>query len=145
MKKAAKCLSPTEIEARLNEAGVQATAQRIAIARYVLCEAEHPTALDVKQWTDLNFPKLSLATVYNTLNVLVQTGLLRELRLPHSDKAIYDDNLSRHHHFYDEKTGELFDVDEKECQVHVNLDKGLKVRDVEVFIRGQKTETKMKV
>ena len=68
----AVCLTPAEIEDRLSRSGVQPTAQRIAIAQYVLCEAEHPTADDVKAWTDLNFPKLSLATVYNTLNVLVK-------------------------------------------------------------------------
>src|SRR5262249_26897232 len=69
------CLTPIEIENRLNEHGVQPTAQRIAICRYVLCEADHPTAEDVKKWADANFPKMSLATVYNTLGILVAAGL----------------------------------------------------------------------
>ena len=74
------CLSPGEIEERLKKAGVQPTAQRIAICRFVLCQADHPTADQVKAWADKNFPKMSLATVYNTLNLWVEAGLLQELR-----------------------------------------------------------------
>src|SRR5690349_15640134 len=109
-KEHAYCLSPSEIEKRLVEVGIQPTAQRIAICRYVLCEAHHPTADEVKSWADKNFPKISLATVYNTLGTLVEAKLLKEFRFPHSDKVIYDNNVAKHFHFYDEKTGEIFDV-----------------------------------
>jgi Fur family iron response transcriptional regulator len=132
------CLTTGEIEARLVERGVQATAQRIAIARYVLCEAEHPTAEDVKRWTDINFPKLSLATVYNTLKILVSAGLIKQFHLPHIDKIIYDNNVEHHHHFFDEKTGQLFDLTAEECEVNLKLPKDFKEREIEVFIRGHK-------
>lgn len=130
------CLSPSEIESRLQAAGVQPTAQRIAICRYVLCQAEHPTAEQVKDWADRNFPKLSLATVYNTLNLLVKAGLLKELRLPHTDKVIYDNNVSPHHHFLDEKTGELFDLDPADVSVAPKLKSGFQVKKVDVLITG---------
>ena len=131
------CLSPNEIESRLNDAGVQPTAQRIAICRYVLCQSEHPTAEDVKDWADKNFPKLSLATVYNTLGILVKAGLLKELRFPHSDKVIYDNNVSEHFHFLDEATGELHDVDPAQVIVSSKLEKMFQVREVEVLLRGR--------
>jgi Fur family transcriptional regulator, iron response regulator len=130
------CLSPGEIEARLKEAGVQPTAQRIAICRYVLCQADHPTADQVKDWADKNFPKMSLATVYNTLNLLVKAGLLHELRLPHSDKVIYDNNLSPHHHFLDEKSGDLFDLTHEEVEVSAKLKKEFQISHVQVLLRG---------
>lgn len=130
------CLSPGEIEARLKQAGVQPTAQRIAICRYVLCQADHPTADQVKSWADKNFPKMSLATVYNTLNLLVKAGLLHELRLPHSDKVIYDNNLSLHHHFLDEKSGELFDVAQEDVEVSAKLQKSFQVSGVQVLLKG---------
>src|SRR4051812_15024374 len=104
------CLSSQDIEAKLEAAGIQPTAQRIAICRYVLCEADHPSAEDVKDWADRNFPKVSLATVYNTLNTLVAAGLLREFRFPHSERVIYDPNLSSHFHFLDEDSGKLYDL-----------------------------------
>jgi Fur family transcriptional regulator, iron response regulator len=130
------CLAPSEIEAKLAAAGVNPTAQRIAICRYVLCEADHPTAEQVKEWADRNFPKLSLATVYNTLGTLVQAGLLKELRLPHSESVIYDDNVGTHYHFLDERTGELIDVPPEAVEVTPRLQKKFKVKDVEVLIRG---------
>ena len=134
------CLSPGEVESRLKAAGVQPTAQRIAICRYVLCQADHPTADDVKQWADRNFPKLSLATVYNTLGLLVKAGLLRELRLPHSDKVIYDNNLDEHHHFLDEESGALYDIHSSEVKVDSRLPKGFDLRNTEVLFRGKKQD-----
>lgn len=135
-KRGAHCLSPSEIESRLQAAGVQPTAQRIAICRFVLCQADHPTADEVKDWADKNFPKMSLATVYNTLGILVKAGLLKELRFPHSDKVIYDNNLSHHHHFLDEKSGELFDLEADELEVSAKLKRMFQVKEVQVLLKG---------
>ena len=133
----AHCLSPAEISARLVGAGLQATAQRIAICRYVLCEADHPTAEQVKLWADSNFPKLSLATVYNTLGLLVKAGLLKELRLPHSEKVIYDANVAAHYHFLDETSGRLFDLSPDEVDVAPRLKRMFQVSEVEVLLKGK--------
>lgn len=130
------CLSPSEVEARLLASGVQPTAQRIAICRFVLCEADHPTADEVKEWADKNFPKMSLATVYNTLNILVNAGLLKEFKFPHSDKVIYDNNLDPHFHFLDEKTGDLYDIPPDEVEVSAKLKRMFQVKNVEVLLRG---------
>lgn len=130
------CLSPNEIEAKLQAAGIQPTAQRIAVCRYVLCEADHPTADDVKTWADKNFPKISLATVYNTLGVLVRAGLLREFRFPHSDKVFYDQNVEHHYHFLDESTGTLTDLSPEEVEVSFKMGRQFHVKNVDVVIRG---------
>ena len=130
------CFSPQEIEAQLRSAGVNPTAQRIAVARYVLCEADHPTAEDVKAWADRNYSKMSLATVYNTLSTLVGAGLLKELRLPHSESVIYDDKVFEHHHFLDEKTGELIDIPQDQIEVLPKLKRNFQINRVEVLIRG---------
>jgi len=135
-KKKKTCLSLSEIESRLVIAGIQPTAQRIAICRYVLCEADHPTADDVKTWADQNFPKMSLATVYNTLGVLVGARLLKELKLPHSGSVIYDDNVSQHFHFLDEKTGELHDLPASAIEITPRLKRGFRVSSMEVLLKG---------
>lgn len=132
------CLTSAEIERRLEEANVRPTAQRIAVARFVLCEADHPTADAVKQWADANFPKMSLATVYNTLGTLVKAGLLKEMRLPHTGKTVYDDNVSDHYHFVDEKTGKLYDLEPGQVEVSSKLGGKFKVTGVEVVFRGEK-------
>jgi Fur family iron response transcriptional regulator len=131
-------LKPEEIEVMLRKAGLQPTAQRIAICRYVFCEADHPTAEDVKRWADKNLPKISLATVYNTLSALAKAGLLLELKLSHSDSVVYDVNTERHFHFLDEKTGQLFDVGADELGLELKLKGGLKARAIEVLIRGSR-------
>jgi len=71
---------------------------------YVLHTTEHPSA--DKVWADVqeNFPMISRATVYNTLNLFVEKGLLRELHLA-PDSVLFDPNTDRHHHFIDEGTG----------------------------------------
>lgn len=131
------CLTHDEIEARLRERGVQPTAQRIAICRFVLCEADHPTADQVKAWADANFPMMSLATVYNTLGTLVTAGLLKELRFPHTDKVVYDDNTLPHHHFYDEDTGKLMDLSPDEVLVEASLGREFSVSSISVLITGK--------
>lgn len=132
------CLSPQQIEAALKHAGINPTAQRIAICRYVLCDAEHPSAEDVKHWVDRNFPKMSLATVYNTLRILVEGGLLRELRLPHSESVLYDNNVSAHYHFLDEESGELTDVDPAAIRLDPSLEAAYRIDAVEVLLRGRR-------
>jgi Fur family transcriptional regulator, iron response regulator len=138
-KQAGACLSPQQIERKLTEAGVNPTAQRIAIARYVLCEADHPTAEEVKAWADKNFPKMSLATVYNTLGTLVKAGLLKELKLGHSESVIYDDRVTDHYHFLDEATGKLHDLMPGDIEVRPKLKKNFKVLGVEVLLKGKVT------
>lgn len=130
------CLSTQEIENILKKAGIQATAQRLAICRYVLCEASHCTVEEVKDWADKNFPKISLATVYNTLNILVEVGLLKSLKLSHSEKVIYDNNINTHYHFLDEKSGELFDIDSEKFEFKHSLADDFKVNGVDILIRG---------
>jgi Fe2+ or Zn2+ uptake regulation protein len=132
------CLTPQEIEARLKQAGVQATSQRISICQYVLCEGDHPTADDVFAWAEKTLPKISLATVYNTLKILVEARLLREYRFPHTDKVIYDNNLEDHHHFLDEKSGHLFDIELQNIDLKLNLPELYKMSSVDVLVKGHR-------
>lgn len=132
------CLTVGEIEERLRAADVRPTAQRVAVCRFVLCEADHPRAEDVKRWTDAHSLKMSLATVYNTLGALVKAGLLRELRLPHTDCVVYDDNMGPHHHFLDEKTGRIEDLPPESVEVRPRLGGKFKVRDVSVLVVGER-------
>ncbi|MNX65638.1 Peroxide-responsive repressor PerR [compost metagenome] len=132
------CLTSEQIEKLLREAGINPTAQRLAICRHVLCEADHPTAEDIKQWADHNFPKLSLATVYNTLRILVEAGLLKELKLPHSESLHYDPNVGEHFHFLDVASGEIVDLPVERVRIDADLGPGYQVQGMEVLIRGRR-------
>lgn len=136
------CLTTSEIEERLKAAGVQPTLQRISICQYVLCDADHPTAEEVHAWADKNLAKISLATVYNTLNTLVAAGLLREFKFSHQDKVVYDNNLNEHSHFLCEKTGKLFDIEKENVKLGLQLSGQFDVKGYDLLIKGEYTKPK---
>ena len=127
-----------EVEERLRVAGIQPTAQRIAICQYVLNQKDHASVDEVKEWVDHKIPKVSLATVYNTLNLLVKHGLIKAIKLPQSDRVHYDCNTNVHGHFYDEESSELIDLTSDQIKVICNLGDDFEVDDIQVLINGKR-------
>ncbi|HKO53413.1 MAG TPA: transcriptional repressor [Polyangiaceae bacterium] len=123
----------------LTEHGIQPSAQRMAVADYVLYTTEHPSADQVWAEVKRSFPMLSRATVYNTLNLFTEKGLLRELVLAEG-KVVFDPKLDPHHHFLDEETGEIVDVPWSALDVRrVHSLSGFDVREYQVVMRGKKS------
>ena len=118
--------------------GIQPSAQRVAVADYVLETEDHPSAEQVWARVKERFPMLSRATVYNTLNLFVEKGLLRELVLAEG-KVVFDPKLSPHHHFIDDDTQNIVDIPWDALQVkHVDALKGFDVREYQVVLRGRR-------
>lgn len=125
----------------LTDHGIQPSAQRVAVADYVLYTADHPSADQVWVEVKRSFPMLSRATVYNTLNLFTEKGLLRELVLAEG-KVVFDPKLDPHHHFLDEDTGEIVDVPWAALDVRrVHSLAGFDVREYQVVMRGKKART----
>lgn len=122
----------------LSEHGIQPSSQRVAIADFVLHTDVHPSADDVWNHVKRTLPVVSRATVYNTLNLFVEKGLLRELFLAEG-KVVFDPNMETHHHFIDEETGRIQDIAWNAVQV-CNIEKleGVEIRDYQVVIRGRR-------
>jgi len=117
--------------------GVRATTPRLAVASYVLRTHDHPSADQVWARARQVAPMISRASVYNTLNLFVKKGLLRELVLSEG-RVVYDPNTVRHHHFIDERSGEIHDVPWEALEVkHVDGLKGFDVREYQVVLRGR--------
>jgi Fe2+ or Zn2+ uptake regulation protein len=126
-------------EDKLRAAGIRPSAHRMAVAEYVLGTDEHPSAEQVMARVTEQFPMLSRATVYNTLNLFVEKGLLRQLVLAEGS-VVFDPKLERHHHFVDESTGRIEDVPWDAVQVgDVSRLEGLDVREYMVVMRGKRT------
>ena len=122
----------------LRERGIQPSAQRLAIARYVLDTRDHPSADQVWSRVREGFPMLSRATVYNTLGLFVKKGLLRQLPLA-ENSVVFDPNLERHHHFIDQKTGAIHDVPWNSLEVRkVGALKGYEIREYQVVMQGRR-------
>ena len=126
----------------LREHGINPSAQRVAVARYVLHTDEHPSADEVLTRVRRRFPHVSRATVYNTLNLFVKVGLLRQFVL-NEGRVVFDPRTEDHHHFIDDETGEIQDVPWDAIEVsNVARLKGLDVREYQVVMRGKKSPQK---
>jgi Fe2+ or Zn2+ uptake regulation protein len=133
-----------DVVMQLQEHGIQPSAQRIAVAEYVLLTGEHPSADLVWKRVQDRVPYISRATVYNTLNLFVEKGLLRALHIA-EDSVVFDPKLDTHHHFIDDETGQIHDVPWDKVQV-CNLDelRGFKIRDYQVVMHGVRSARKPK-
>ena len=130
-----------QVESTLREQGIQPSAQRVAVASYVLHTHEHPSAELVFRRVREHFPWISRATVYNTLNLFVEKGLLQRLAIA-EDSVVFDPVVAMHHHFIDEDTGAIHDVPWERVQV-CNLDslRDYDIRQYQVVMHGKLKET----
>jgi Fur family peroxide stress response transcriptional regulator len=100
----------TAAEVMLVSRGVKPTPQRVVITEYIMNTDCHPTADQILDAVAEKLPvSLSRATVYNTLNALVQAGVIIEV-LTEPGRVRYDANTEEHHHFVDVKTGRIMDI-----------------------------------
>lgn len=106
-----------ELAEQLQAHGVKPSAQRLAIAEYVLATQDHPSADRVLEEVRERLPMISRATVYNTLNLFVEKGLLKRLSIIEGC-SVYDPRGEPHHHLVDEDTGEIRDIPWDRLQVH---------------------------
>ncbi len=126
------------LRTRLEAHGIQPSAQRLAVAAYVLGTDDHPSADQVFAKVAATMPMLSRATVYNTLNLFVDKGLLRPLVLAEG-RTVFDPHVARHHHFVDDETGAIHDVPWEALAVSgVEALEGYDVRAYEVVLRGRR-------
>lgn len=95
---------------RLRQRGHRLTPQRLAVLR-VLCEADyHPTAAEVAERLEPSYPMMSLATVYNTVDLLRELGEVIELILPDGCRR-YDARTGQDHpHAICTRCGHIQDV-----------------------------------
>jgi Fur family transcriptional regulator, iron response regulator len=129
-------MATTDSATRLRDSGIQPSAQRVAVADYVLRTIEHPSADLVWKRVREHFPWISRATVYNTLNLFVEKGLLQRLNLS-EDSVVFDPITDTHHHFIDEQTGVIHDIPWDRVQVcNVETLREFEVHDYQVVMRG---------
>jgi Fur family peroxide stress response transcriptional regulator len=94
-------------------AGIKLTHQRLEIFRAVVSSAEHPSAEAVFRAVQRNMPTLSLDTVYRTLWLLTDLGLLTTLG-PREGRVRFDANLEHHHHYVCVRCGLVRDFESPE-------------------------------
>ena len=126
-----------ETTARLREAGLRPTRQRMELAgllfrdgdRHMTAESLHDEALDAGI-------KVSLATIYNTLHQFTEAGLLRQVVVD-AARSYFDTNIGNHQHFYCEDENRLIDIPGDSIAVAgvPTPPKGMQIDRVDVVIR----------
>lgn len=123
---------------QLRERGLQVTAQRLAVLRAVAGQP-HCTAEEVTEAVRGEIGVISRQAVYDSLNLLVQKGLLRRIQ-PAGSSALYEDRVNdNHHHVICRRCGETADID---CAVgaapclNASLDSGFRIDEAEVIYWG---------
>ena len=124
---------------RLYDSGLRSTPQREVVYSVLLRKRDHPTAEEVFARARPEMPVISLATVYNCLEALVQCNLVRAVNFARGPTR-YCPNLLPHAHFHDEATGATHDIDLPEGlveQVKSILPQGFDASSVDIIFRGK--------
>lgn len=131
-------LNTDVLSQKLANSGLRSTPQREVVYNVLLQKRDHPTADEVYARVRGELPTISLATVYNCLEALVQCEVVRAVNFERGPTR-YCPNLHPHAHFHDERTGETYDVDlppELLEQVKAVLPAGYNASAVEISFRG---------
>ena len=132
-----------EIVNKLRSSKLRPTKQRIRIADFLYNREKtfHFTIERLNKNLNKkgNSENISLATIYNTIEAFKKAGHLKEI-LTNKNTSYFDTNISSHHHFYDDQTNELTDINFNDIEVTKvpHAPKGKKIKDVEVIISLQK-------
>tara|TARA_B100001996_G_scaffold136151_1_gene103625 strand:+ start:2017 stop:2463 length:447 start_codon:yes stop_codon:yes gene_type:complete len=94
----------------LSSLDIKPTSQRIDIANIIFCKDQHLSAEDIIVVLNKNGSTISRATVYNTLNLFAQKGLVQRVVID-SSKVYYDSKTTQHSHYYNIDTGEISDFE----------------------------------
>jgi len=125
------------LEKVCRDSGIKLTHQRIEIFREVAQSGDHPDAEKVYQGVRRRMPTVSLDTVYRTLWMLKDLGLVTTLGSAR-EKTRFDANLGRHHHFVCVRCGLTRDI---YCQTY---DKLKPLASVKAFGRVESTHVEVR-
>ncbi|PTX90652.1 transcriptional repressor [Opitutus sp. ER46] len=132
-------LTPDALSQKLANSGLRSTPQRELVYSVLLERRDHPTADEVYARVRTEMPTISLATVYNCLEALVQCQVVRAVNFERAPTR-YCPNLKPHAHFHDEKSGRAYDIDLPESlmgQLKAILPPGYAATSVDVIFRGE--------
>ncbi len=119
--------------------GIQCTQQRLEIALLLFRQPQHMSADEILIQVN-QAGQVSKATVYNTLGLFAEKGLVREVIVDPS-RVFYDSNLDMHHHFYNVDTGLLTDIGpDTMCLTQLpELPKDTAIEGIDVIVRIRST------
>ena len=129
----------------LADRGVKGSVQRVAVMKYLLEHCNHPAVDDI--YTELvdALPTLSKTTIYNTLKLFVEQGVVRMLTID-GKNANFDGDVSPHAHFFCTQCERIFDVPQPEFAGSIDheLPQGFHAEVTELYFKGLCPECRKK-
>ena len=124
-----------DLNKRLTTGGLRLTPQRQQVYDVLIQKRDHPTAEEVFIRAKQAMPDISMATVYNCLDALVQCGLVRQVQLERGATR-FCPNMEEHCHYYCDECGTVFDVALTGNSTVVPRPKGFKIDHYEIAVHG---------
>ncbi len=133
----------------LAKQGMKITPQRIAILDVILGLKEHPSAETIYNYLKLNYPHISIATIYKTLDLFLMKGIVRKV-YSETDTMRYDAIAEKHHHLYCSESDRIEDYYDEELnhmlEEYFNMKKipNFSIEDFKVQLIGKFKDNKEK-
>ncbi|MBU0501863.1 MAG: Fur family transcriptional regulator [bacterium] len=115
--------------------GIRPSVHRLKILEYLDKEQCHPTVDNIYEALIKDLPTISKTTIYNTLKLFINNGLVSDLTISGYDVR-YDREMKPHSHFLCKECGEIFDIEEVKCPCLSKEVEGNKVEEVHLYFKG---------
>lgn len=119
----------------LKDVGIRVTTPRVVIYDYLLKNRNHPTCETIYLALKNDYPSLSLASVYNVTEKLVDKNLLMRIVSPSGERH-YDATMAYHGHFFCEKCNEVYDISIPKLEIENRLT-GFKIDSLSFTANGE--------
>ena len=120
---------------KLTDRNIKPSIQRLKILEYLLGCKAHPTVEQIYNELKTKVHSLSKATIYNTLTLFAEKGLVRVLTLENTENR-YDILTHDHGHFVCETCGAITDIEVSMDRLQANQLDACQINQIDVFYRG---------
>ena len=120
---------------KLSGRGIRPSYQRIKVLEYLYQKGGHPTVDEIYRALSPEIPPLSKVTIYNTLHIFAEAGLVRIVDIDDAEMR-YDITLSDHGHFQCEACGTIFNFDVDIDQIPIEGLNQFDITKKDIYFRG---------
>jgi len=128
-------ITPEDVKMILTDKGVTPSHQRLSILKYIIDNHNHPSVDTIYKSLSAELPTLSRMTVYNTLKLLTEKGVVNALSISESE-ILYDYKSDPHAHFLCEECGKIIDIEIRDSLFSRLKIKGHQITDTQINLRG---------
>jgi len=128
-------LSDNQLVEMMYGAGVRPSLHRLAVLGYIASSGTHPSADKIYADIAANYPNISRTTIYNSLHILTDAGLIKELEIESGNKHYDFAPQPEHSHFLCRRCGKIFDMDLPQG-LCMSSAPGFRTDSIEVYFKG---------